>query len=55
MKCDTCQNQRHDPESAGSWDYCAIGNWYGLGNNSDIIDQTLWDDCEDYKPLEGKK
>lgn len=55
MKCDTCKNQKHDSYAQGSEDYCSVGNWFGLGDTRKPVDETLWDDCEDYKPLEGKK
>lgn len=54
MKCDNCKNQKYEratEDCPGSDVRCSKTHWFGLGNDDDLKDETMWDDCPDFVAL----
>ena len=47
MKCDDCKHQKYIAKDNVT--NCLMGHWFGFGDPKEDIDQTLWDDCDDYE------
>jgi len=55
MKCDTCEHSTYSFEVQGIEPFCNEGHWSGLGEDPEAGDQTIWDDCGDFKDKENVK